>query len=165
MNIKELLTYDVIIAIIIFVICIVLIVYFKGKDSVENLENNQSNDQNNNQNNNQSNNQSNNLNGNVKKMYYFGGHHCPHSNQQSDMYRFITERFASAHPNVELEILWGSDEKAQEMFQKHNVEYVPTLINKDGTKINVQVPDDVNTQGKSDQEIENIVIENVFSQL
>jgi hypothetical protein len=156
MDIKELLTYDVIIAIIIFVICIVLIVYFKGKESVENLENNQ---------NNQGNNQSNNLNSNVKKLYYFGGHHCPHSNQQSDMYKFITERFASAHPNVELQILWGSDEKAQEMYQKHNVEYVPTLVNKDGTKINVQVPDGIDTQGKGDQEIENIVIKNVFSQL
>ena len=158
MNFNELLTYDVIIAAAIFVVCIILIIYFKSTDNSNKNENltNVSQEE------------------NVivnddlvkkKKLYYFGGHHCPHSNTQSHMYRFLTQKLVSQHPNIDLVIFWGSDPNSQVMFEKHNVEFVPTVVNENGVKVDVKIPDGTNIEGKNNEEIENIVIENLVNQL
>lgn len=158
MNFKEILTYDVIIAAAIFVVCIILIIYFKSTENSKQTENLNNVIQEENQI----------LNDDIttkKKMYYFGGHHCPHSNTQSHMYRFLTQKLVSQHPDIDLIIFWGSDPNSQSMFEKHNVEFVPTIVNGNGVKIDAKVPEGTNIEGKSSEEIEKIVIENLVNQL
>lgn len=161
MDFSKFLTYDVIIAFVIFIVSIIFILHYKSNEKVEKLSNN---------------NQENVINSQSQQpnqiaeegkptLYYFGGHHCPHSNQNSYMYKFITQKFSAEHPNVDLIVLWGSDPQSQQLFQKYNVQYVPTLVNGKGAQINAGLPDNFNTEGKSDQELESVVIENLRNQI
>ena len=88
---------------------------------------------------------------NNQKLYYFGGHHCPHSNINSHMYRFITQRFMEKYPEIDVVILWGSEPNSQEMFRRFDVQYVPTVVNENGNKINVGLPEGMNVDNKTDE--------------
>ena len=167
MNLSKFFTYDVIIAFVVLISCIILILYFRNNEKVEKLDNailNQIPTTLNPQNDN-SNEEVVAEENNKQKLYYFGGHHCPHSNINSHMYRFITQRLVEKYPEIDVVILWGSEPNSQEMFRRFDVQYVPTVVNENGNKINVGLPEGINVDNKNDEEVEDIVIENLKNQL
>ena len=171
MDLSNYLTLDVIFS---FVILIAVLIYiFSYSSKREKLDNTKNNNTKNNTNNNNNTNDTKsntqqkvyNLDNAKKVLYYFGGHHCPHSNRNSRMFNFVINKFSIAHPDVAVMVFWGDNEQEQEEFRKHNVEYVPTIVNKTGQKIKVGLPDNFDTTGKSDDELENVVINNLYNQL
>lgn len=105
------------------------------------------------------------LNDAKKVLYYFGGHHCPHSNRNSRMFNFVINKFSTVHPDVAIVVYWGDNENEQSQFRKYEVEYVPTIVNNNGNKIKVGLPDGYDTGGQTDEELENVVIQNLYEQL
>lgn len=98
-----------------------------------------------------------------KGINYFGGHHCPHSRENSSMYNLINERLRKKYPDIQINIYWASEH--DDLFNKYNVEFVPTLLNNSGNNVVAGLPEDVNRENKTDKELEEIVLENISKQL
>lgn len=98
-----------------------------------------------------------------KGINYFGGHHCPHSRENSSMYNLINDRLRKKYPDIQINIYWASEHG--DLFNKYNVEYVPTLLNNSGNNVVAGLPENVNRENKTDEELEEMVLENILNQL
>lgn len=98
-----------------------------------------------------------------KGINYFGGHHCPHSRENSSMYNLINDRLRKKYPDIQINIYWASEHG--DLFNKYNVEYVPTLLNNSGNNVVAGLPENVNRENKTDEELEEMVLENISNQL
>lgn len=93
---------------------------------------------------------------------YFGGSYCPHSKVGSRAYLLIKD-FELKYPDITVKYYWTGEDN--EEFTKAQVEYVPTVTNKQYNKINLTVPDGVDTNNKSDNELKELVLLNIHHQL
>ena len=98
-----------------------------------------------------------------KGINYFGGHHCPHSRENSSMYNLINDRLRKKFPDIEINIYWASEH--DDLFNKYKVEYVPTLLSNSGNNVVAGLPEGVNREDKTDEELEEMVLENISKQL
>ena len=98
----------------------------------------------------------------LKVLKYFGGSYCPHSREGSRAYELIKD-FESANPNVKVEYYWSGNN--EEEFQKADAQYVPKVTNGsyDNIELSVNTADDITN--KSDLELKNLVIANIYKQL
>ena len=88
-----------------------------------------------------------------KVLKYFGAHFCPYSNKNSKAYKFINSTFRKKYPNVKIEINWGDNEEAN----RANIEYYPTIANKNYRNIDLHIPRDTNS--------ERIIMQEIYNQL
>ena len=102
---------------------------------------------------------------NKKIIQYYGGHHCPHSNKDSNMYKLITENFSKKYNNVEVKVYWGSEPTHEKLFQQNNVQYVPTILNSKNEVVNVGLDKNVDKINKSPEELEHLLFEGIYNQL
>jgi len=102
---------------------------------------------------------------NKKIIQYYGGHHCPHSNKDSNMYKLITENFSKKYNNVEVKVYWGSEPTHEKLFQQNNVQYVPTILNSKNEVVNVGLDENVDKINKSPEELEHLLFEGIYNQL
>jgi ABC-type glycerol-3-phosphate transport system substrate-binding protein len=93
---------------------------------------------------------------------YFGGSYCPHSRVGSRAYTLIKD-FEAKYPNIKVEYYWTGEDN--EEFTKANAEYVPTVTDTNYNKINLTLPNGVNTNDKTDVELKNLVLLNIHHQL
>ena len=166
MDLSNYLTLDVVFSFVILIAVIIYIVSYSNRK--ETLENTSKDAKNNNKPQPQQPQQpqiKTSLNDAKKVLYYFGGHHCPHSNRNSRMFNFVINKFSTVHPDVAIVVYWGVNENEQSQFRKYEVEYVPTIVNNNGNKIKVGLPDGYDTGGQTDEELENVVIQNLYEQL
>lgn len=99
----------------------------------------------------------------TKILNYFGGHHCPHSRVNSPMYNLINDKFKEKYPDVTVNIYWSSEH--DNIFNEYNVEYVPTILNNVGSQVKAVLPEGIVRDNKTDDELEDILLENINSQL
>ncbi len=105
-----------------------------------------------------------NSNNKKKVMKYFGGDYCPHSNKDSRTYKLINEYFAKKYPGIKIEYYWiGLD--TQEEFKKTNSEYVPTITNGNYQHIKLKIADNIKLDDHTDEELESLLLENIYNQL
>ena len=102
-----------------------------------------------------------------KCIKYFAAHYCPHSNEKSRTYHLINNLFKRKYPEVMVEVFWGEDvnEDNKHEFLYANAQYVPTITNSKYAHINLSLPSDFKTEGKSDEELTYAVLENIYNQL
>ena len=102
-----------------------------------------------------------------KCIKYFGAHYCPHSNKDSRPYNLINSLFKNKYPEIDVEIYWSEDinEENKHEFIKANAKYVPTVTNSKYVHINLSLPSDYNTEGKTDDELTDVVLNNINNQL
>jgi hypothetical protein len=98
-----------------------------------------------------------------KVINYYGGHYCPHSNKDSPMYNLMTKKLMEKYPDVNINIYWS--DKNIDKFKNNNIEYVPTILNNNKEKIVVRLPEGINTEEYTDEQLENILMENIYNQL
>ena len=96
-----------------------------------------------------------NPNNNKKVLKYFGAHYCPYSNEKSDAYNLIVNQFRRQYPNLHLEVYWIDTPKGQPESIKAQVEYVPTLTDKNYRHIPVQTSNTQRGQIRIFQEMYN----------
>ena len=90
---------------------------------------------------------------------YFGCHQCPHSCQDSNSYKFLTQKFARKFPDIKINVYWNSEEKAQEEFRKNNIEFVPAILNNRGKQM------DIDMQNTGTKSLEREIMKNILQQL
>ena len=102
-----------------------------------------------------------------KCIKYFAAHYCPHSNESSRTYHLINNLFKRKYPEVMVEVFWGEDvnEDNKHEFLNANAQYVPTITNSKYAHINLSLPPDFKTEGKSNDELTFSVLENIYNQL
>jgi|SaaInlStandDraft_7_1057024.scaffolds.fasta_scaffold00718_3 hypothetical protein len=99
-----------------------------------------------------------------KIIKYFGGDYCPHSNKDSRTYKLITEQFIQKYPNIKIEYYWtGID--SQEEFKKAEAQYVPTITNNNYEHVELKLPDNINFNDYNDDELEDLLLKNIYNQL
>jgi hypothetical protein len=103
-------------------------------------------------------------NGEVKILKYFGGDYCPHSNSKSRTYKLITEEFSQRFPNVDIQVFWSNPKNSEE-FQKANAEFVPTITSDNYEHITISLPEGTVIEGKSDDELKELLLTNIYNQL
>ena len=137
---KKLFVYGIILVIILFVI---KFVFLNNKnetftESAENTDNN-------------------------KVLNYYGGRFCPHSNENSSMYKLITEKLKEKYSNLPINIYWSRDNG--DKFTENNIEYVPTVTNNNNEKIFIGLPEGTDKDTKTDEQLEEILLKNIYDQL
>lgn len=106
-----------------------------------------------------------------KVIKYFGAHYCPFSNSLSRAYNLINNLIANKYPDVEIELYMSDDINEEnkkhhmEEFRKADAKYVPTVTNGKYAHINLSLPKDYITDDKTDEEITETLLENIYSQL
>ena len=96
-----------------------------------------------------------NLNNQKKVLKYFGAHYCPYSNEKSEAYNLIVNQFRRQYPNLNLEVYWIDTPQGQPEARRAQVEYVPTLTDKNYRHIPVQTSNTQQGQRKIFQEMYN----------
>uniref|UniRef100_A0A6C0J643 Thioredoxin domain-containing protein n=1 Tax=viral metagenome TaxID=1070528 RepID=A0A6C0J643_9ZZZZ len=104
-------------------------------------------------------------NSNKKIIQYYGGHHCPHSNKDSNMYKLINENLNKKYDDILVQVYWGSDPTHSQLFQKNNVQYVPTILNSKNQVVKIGLDENVDRTGKTPEDLENLLFENIYKQL
>lgn len=103
-------------------------------------------------------------NGERKVLKYFGGDYCPHSNINSRTYRLIIEDFSQRFPNVDVQVYWSKPENHEE-FENANADYVPTITSKNYEHVKISLPENTIIEGKSDDELKELLLTNIYNQL
>ena len=100
---------------------------------------------------------------NTKKILkYFGGHKCPYSRIGSRAYELIKE-FELQYPEINVEYYWSGEDK--EEFKLGNIKYVPTIENCNYEKIELKLQDNIDTTDKTEDELIEILMKNIYDQL
>lgn len=98
----------------------------------------------------------------VKTLKYFGGGYCPYSNMNSNAYNVINE-FQKLKEDVKVEYYWTENNKPD--MEQYKIMYVPTILGKDDTPIELRLPDDYNKAGKSDAELKEALMDHIYTLL
>ena len=98
-----------------------------------------------------------------KILKYFGGSYCPHSREGSRAYELI-KNFETEYPGVKVEYYWTGGNDNDE-FNKADAKYVPTVTNGSYNKVQLSVNEMDDTSNKSDEELKNLVMINIYKQL
>lgn len=93
---------------------------------------------------------------------YFGSKNCPHSKIGSRAYLLIKD-FEKVYPQVKVEYYWNED--SSDEFVLAQVEYVPTITDNLYNKIELALPNGVDTTNKTEKELKNLVLSNTYNQL
>ena len=99
-----------------------------------------------------------------KVLKYFGGAYCPHSREGSRAYELVKD-FEAKYNNIDVQYYWSGEEGTKDEFMKADARYVPTLTNCDYTKIEMSVPQGTDTSDKSQDELKELVMKNMYNQL
>lgn len=100
---------------------------------------------------------------NKKVLRYFGAHYCPHSNENSNAYKVIKE-FEDKYGN-QVQIIYYWSEENQEEMKNSNIMYVPTILNNDNTEIQLGLPDNINRDEKTVDELKDILLKTIYNRL
>jgi hypothetical protein len=100
---------------------------------------------------------------NKKILRYYGAHYCPYSNENSNAYKVIKD-FEDKYGN-EVQITYYWSEENQDEMQKNNIMYVPTIMNGSDIQIEIRLPDDINKEGKTLEELKNILLTDLYNKL
>lgn len=102
-----------------------------------------------------------------KSIKYFCAHYCPFSNETSKSYNLINILFKEKYPDVNVEIYWSEDinEENKNEFLNAKAQYVPTVTNGNYAHISLELPDDYDKEEKTNEELINALLENVYNQL
>ena len=98
-----------------------------------------------------------------KIIQYFGGDYCPFSNTDSNAYKVIKD-FEDAYGNkVTVKYYWvGKDDS---VMRELNIEYVPTILNGNNEKIELSLPEDVDTNNLSNNQLKDLLLETIYNKL
>jgi len=96
---------------------------------------------------------------NTKTIKYFGGDYCPYSNTNSIAYNVMKE-FEVKYPNILVEYYWSGKDTAA--MEKYNILYVPTILNSKDQPIELKLPKDTIIEGKTDDELRGLLLDNIF---
>ena len=99
-----------------------------------------------------------------KVLKYFGGAYCPHSREGSRAYELVKD-FEVKYKNVDVQYYWSGEEETKDEFIKADARYVPTLTNCNYNKIEMSVPQGTDTSDKSQDELKELVMKNMYNQL
>lgn len=102
-----------------------------------------------------------------KSIKYFGAQYCPYSNESSEAYNLINVLFKEKYPDVNIELYWSEDisEDNKEEFLNANAQYVPTVTNRKFAHIALKLPKDYDRSDKTDEELSDALLENIYNQL
>lgn len=98
-----------------------------------------------------------------KVLNYYASPNCPHSREGSSMYNLINKKFKNIYTDVKINIIW--DNEKGELFDKNNIIYVPTITSKLNKHLTIGLPDGIIKEGKTDNELEEILLKNIYNQL
>jgi hypothetical protein len=97
-----------------------------------------------------------------KTLKYFGSPNCPYSDNKSIAYNTI-KQFMTFYPDVQVNFYTMPDN--ENVFKENNIEYVPTILNTQNQPIELRLPADTKTDGKSIDELTKILMDNIYASL
>lgn len=97
-----------------------------------------------------------------KTLKYFGSPNCPYSDNKSIAYNTI-KQFMTFYPDVKVDFYTMPDN--ENVFKENNIEYVPTILNTQNQPIELRLPADTKTDGKSIDELTKILMDNIYASL
>ena len=98
-----------------------------------------------------------------KNIKFFGAEYCPYSNKESVAYS-IMEDFENKYKN-KVNVEYFTVEKDNELMKKLNIQYIPTILNSKYESIELALDKNVETKDKSNEELKNLLLENVYNKL
>jgi hypothetical protein len=98
-----------------------------------------------------------------KLIQYFGGDYCPFSNVNSNAYKIIKDFENEYGDRVTVNYYWAG--KDNEIMQELDVKYVPTILNGNNEKIELKLPDGVDTTSLSNDELKSMLLKEIFTNL
>lgn len=98
----------------------------------------------------------------LKIIKYFGGSYCIYSNKSSAAYMVIKD-FEEKYKDVKVEYYWvGTND---DMMAKHTVTQVPTILNSNNVSIELNLPKDTDTTNKTTEQLKELLLSNIYTQL
>jgi hypothetical protein len=101
---------------------------------------------------------------NKKVIKFFGATYCPYSNTNSPSYKVMKD-FEDKYKDVEVKYYWTDTEKDIPMAMEYNIEYVPTILNSNNDSIELSLPDGINKDEKTNDELRDLLLENIYNKL
>jgi predicted SpoU family rRNA methylase len=100
---------------------------------------------------------------NNKIIQYFGGDYCPFSNTTSNAYKVIKDFEEMYGGEVTIKYYWvGKDD---DIMKELDVQYVPTILNGNNVPIELQLPENTDIKGLSNDELKDILLETIYNKL
>ena len=149
------------IELIILIVLIILIIlylgykYFIAKDNLKNTKKDEES--------NEPKAIKNNFDNKKKIIQYFGGDYCPFSNVDSNAYKIMKDFENEYGDKVFISYYWTG--KDNQKMQELDVKYVPTILNGDNKNIELKLPEEVDTNGLSNDELKTMLLENIYNNL
>ena len=101
---------------------------------------------------------------NKKIVKFFGATYCPYSNTNSPSYKVMKD-FEEKYKDVEVQYYWTDSEKDTPLAIKYNIEYVPTILNMNDKQIELGLPEGINKDEKTNDELRELLLENIYNKL
>ena len=99
-----------------------------------------------------------------KVLKYFGGAYCPHSREGSRAYNLVKD-FEVTYPNVTVEYYWTGDLSTKDEFLKADARFVPTITDGSYNKIEMSIQPGSDVTDKSQDELKEMVMANMYRKL
>jgi hypothetical protein len=100
--------------------------------------------------------------GNKKTIKYFGANYCPYSNTTSMSYKVMKDLEDKYKTDIEIKYYWTDAEGAEE-GKKHNVQYVPTILNSKDEEIQLALPEGTDTTNMTNDELKELLLTTVHN--
>ena len=101
---------------------------------------------------------------NKKVIKFFGATYCPYSNMNSPSYKVMKD-FEDKYKDVEVQYYWTDTEKDIPLAVEYNIEYVPTILNSKNESIELALPEGINKDEKTNDELRDLLLSNVYNKL
>lgn len=101
----------------------------------------------------------------IKVIKFFGATYCPYSNENSISYKVMKDFEEKYKGHVEVQYYWTDTQKDLPIAMEYNIEYVPTIYNNKKEIIELGLPEGVDKENKTNDELRELLLTNIYSKL
>jgi hypothetical protein len=103
---------------------------------------------------------------NTKKVIkFFGATYCPYSNESSISFKVMKDFEEKYKDMVEVQYYWTDTQKDLPFAMEYNIQYVPTIYNNMKEVIELDLPEGVDRENKTNDELKELLLSNIYSKL
>jgi hypothetical protein len=100
-----------------------------------------------------------------KVIKFFGATYCPYSNESSISFKVMKDFEEKYKDLVEVEYFWTDTQKDMPLAMEYNIQYVPTIYNENKEVIELALPEGIDKENKTNDELRELLLNNIYSKL
>jgi hypothetical protein len=100
-----------------------------------------------------------------KVIKFFGATYCPYSNESSISFKVMKDFEEKYKDTVEVQYVWTDTQKDLPLAMEYDIQYVPTIYNENKEIIELGLPEGVDKENKTNDELRELLLNNIYSKL